>query len=183
MVIYKEDEIEQRSEKWHKLRWWKVGGTSSKALYNGKPIKSLPIFSEILGQFIEEFEPPDGFINDQMQRGVDLEPEAFEVYSEHSGINFKNVGYITHDNLRHSGASPDGLAKNRKYGFEVLETKCPSLKVHLQWVLEGVIPKDHLPQLINYFVQDNAVGRVHFVSYRPENKIVPLLGNNFCKRI
>ena len=64
------NEIEQRSQEWHELKWAKIGGTLSKGLF----VKSDTLFIDILSQRMEDFEPTDSYTSDAMERGNELEP-------------------------------------------------------------------------------------------------------------
>jgi len=113
-----------------------------------------------------------------MERGTELESEAREFYELISGNSVTEVGFCLADGF---GCSPDGLIGDDGG----LEIKCPSIAVHVSYLLGGEIPTDYIQQ-----VQGNMLvtGRVwwDFLSYYPGLK--PLLvrvprDNDFCDKL
>jgi len=103
----------------------------------------------------------DKFVNQAMQWGIDREPEAKEQYEQKTGRLIKDVGFVDHPKIEFCGASPDGLVDEG-----LIEIKCPTTATHLNWILAGVVPDDHKPQMC---LQALCTGRpwVDFVSYDP----------------
>ena len=103
----------------------------------------------------------DKFVNQAMQWGIDKEPEAKEQYELKTGRLIKDVGFVDHPKIEFCGASPDGLVDEG-----LIEIKCPTTATHLNWILAGVVPEDHKPQMC---LQALCTGRpwVDFVSYDP----------------
>ena len=103
----------------------------------------------------------DKFVNTAMQWGIDKEPEAKEQYELKTGRLIKDVGFVDHPKIEFCGASPDGLVDEG-----LIEIKCPTTATHLNWILAGVVPDDHKPQMC---LQALCTGRswVDFVSYDP----------------
>ena len=103
----------------------------------------------------------DKFVNQAMQWGIEKEPEAKEQYEQKTGRLIKDVGFIPHPKIEFCGASPDGLVDEG-----LIEIKCPTTATHLNWILSGVVPDDHKPQMC---LQALCTGRpwVDFVSYDP----------------
>lgn len=80
----------------------------------------------------------EGFMSSDMQRGVDLEPIAFEMFREKKGLSFLEVeecGFLKID--ENSGASPDGLIKTMGEVTSVLEIKCPKHLKYFKLVANG----------------------------------------------
>lgn len=76
------------------------------------------------------------------ERGLELEDEAREAYAFLSGSKVKQVGLcMTDDEL--FGASPDGLI-GEDGGLEI---KCPSLAVHLSYLIGGCVPAKYRLQV------------------------------------
>lgn len=85
----------------------------------------------------------DGFVNAAMQRGIDLEPQAFAAYESLTGNMAVRSGFLSHKSIM-AGCSLDGHIGN----FEgVLECKCPKSATHLRYLNEGVLPREYLPQV------------------------------------
>jgi hypothetical protein len=91
-------------------------------------------------------EDGDGYVNDAMQRGIDLEPAAFAAYESLTGTMASKSGFLSHTSLM-VGCSLDGHINN----FEgILEIKCPKSATHLgYWRGKCEVPADHLPQIIH----------------------------------
>lgn len=160
MVNHKE--IKQNSIEWFEIKWGKIGGTLSKGLF----IDSDTLFLDLLSQHIEEFEPSEGFENEAMQRGKDLEPFALEYISTYTGINFKTTGWLQSKRNKLLGISPDGLSECEKLATEI---KCLSRKEHTKLLIEKQLPKEKLCQIIHYFTVNPKLEKLYFISFRPES--------------
>ena len=87
--------------------------------------------------------PQEGYINADMQRGIDLEPEARMAYEAVRGVVVEEVGFVDHPKIKMSGASPDGLI-----GADgMVQIKCPKSTTHLTWMEAGVVPTEHFTQM------------------------------------
>jgi putative phage-type endonuclease len=102
-----------------------------------------------------------GFMNDDMRRGLELEPEARMAYEIHTGRIVEEVGLVLHPTMR-AGASPDGLVDDG-----LLEIKAPRTHVHIEYLLAGKPPAKYLPQMAWQCV---CTGRAwcDFVSFDPK---------------
>ncbi len=79
-----------------------------------------------------------------MQWGIDCEPAACDVYAERIGLELREVGFLPHPDEPIIGGSPDRLVGDDGG----LEVKCPfNTRIHLGYALDGVVPKEHLPQV------------------------------------
>lgn len=108
-------------------------------------------------------EPQDSaFVNADMQRGVELEPDALAAYEAHSGEFVTRTGFLAHDGLL-AGASLDGHVGD----FDgVVEVKCPRPANHLKTLRASAVPTDYVPQLTHALWITGAAW-VDFVSYCP----------------
>lgn len=87
----------------------------------------------------------DGFVSFDMQRGKDLEPEAFRAYEMESGEVALRYGFLAHRDLS-VGFSPDGIVGD----FEgLLELKCPKSATHLSYLRGGGLPAEYRPQILH----------------------------------
>ena len=77
-----------------------------------------------------------------MQRGTEMEPEARAWYEMETDADVSTVGFLTRDDGL-IGCSPDGLIGNSG----LLEIKCPSPGVHVEYLLSGKIPDKYWPQV------------------------------------
>lgn len=98
----------------------------------------IDLVSERLsGRTTENFNSPE------MQWGRDHEDDARMAYELHAGVLVERVGFILHPTVDFIGASPDGLV-----GVDGgVEIKCPKTETHVRWMLEGVVPEEHIPQI------------------------------------
>lgn len=101
------------------------------------------------------------YVTNDMKWGIEKEPEAKQAFETATGLIVTDVGFIEHPRIGMCGASPDGFVSDGN-AFEV---KCPTTSTHLTWLLAGVVPEEHKPQMI---LQRAVTGRnVWFVSYDP----------------
>jgi putative phage-type endonuclease len=83
--------------------------------------------------------PEEGYMNAAMQRGIDLESQAIDMYTR----DVKPVticGFCLHDDGY--GASPDGLVEEDG----MIEIKCPSLAVHVEYLYKKELPIEYFQQ-------------------------------------
>lgn len=169
----------QRSPEWFALRCGRVSGSQAQHLLTvvkgklesaGRRDLRMLLAQERLSGL-----PDDGptFINTDMQRGMDMEPEAL-VALEMTGVlpgAIRPVGYLTHDELQ-AGYSPDGVAGP---GFDTLvEVKCPRMSTHLAlFDAIGTVPDRYIGQLTHALWLTGA-SSIHFASYCPSFTRAPL---------
>ena len=77
-------------------------------------------------------QPIDGFISGPMERGSELEHKAVEAWEFVSDCTTERIGFVTSDDGL-VGASPDRFIVERP--AEILEVKCPTLPVHVEYLL------------------------------------------------
>ena len=161
MINYKD--IDQSAPEWLKLKWGKIGGTLSKGLF----VDSDTLFIDLLSQYIESFDDDEeGYMNDAMIRGKELEPRALEYISQYTGIQFQNSGWLQSEESKLLGVSPDGISECEEYGAEA---KCLSRKEHTAILVENKTPKEKIPQIVEYFAVNPKFKKVWFIAYRPES--------------
>jgi hypothetical protein len=108
----------------------------------------MELVTEILtGQSAEHFTSKD------MQWGTENEAfarAAYEIWLQEDGLNSVSVepcGFFVHPVMEYAGASPDALVSSQEEGEGLLEIKCPKTSTHLRWMLAGVVPPEHRPQM------------------------------------
>lgn len=134
---------EQRSEQWHELRRGRITASQFSVMMSGLGTKGFKDLisekaAEIMGAEIEE-----GYQSEDMLRGVELEDEAAEEYP----AEVEKSGFVT---LREGdelyewvGCSPD-----RWVGEDgILEVKCPKMKTHWGYIMNGVEVNDYKWQI------------------------------------
>lgn len=77
-----------------------------------------------------------------MARGNFTESEARKWHQLERDVDVQCVGFCIHENERW-GCSPDGLVGDDGG----LEIKCPAPKTQVRWLVDGVVPPEHLPQV------------------------------------
>lgn len=130
---------------------------------NGKESKArwqlkLDILSERLTGTSENH-----YVTSAMAWGTEHEDEARGVYQGATGNIVTQCGLCLHPTIEFFGASPDGLLQD---GLGLVEIKCPTSRTHLEWLLAGVVPDKHKPQML---AQLACTGRkyVDFITYDP----------------
>lgn len=132
---------EQGSNAWHELRCGRITASKFKEVVSAKSTlgyKGLinTCIGEILSQTIEE-----SYSNDNMQRGIELEPDAANSYELENEVELKEIGFLTNSNLHEEyvGVSPDRLI----YDDGLLEIKCPLMKTHIGYLRAGKLPNEY----------------------------------------
>jgi predicted phage-related endonuclease len=172
MKIY--DKIVQGTDEWKELRHGKVGGsTASKVMTKlDKPITECAVFTDLLSEWMEDFDP---FQSDSqssaMQRGNELEPLARDEYSRITGNLVTQIGWAESNEISFIGISPDGLVGDKK----AIEIKCPSATTHVKYMLDfNEFLEEYCWQIVHTFLV-LGVDTVDCISYRPENKVKPII--------
>lgn len=84
----------------------------------------------------------DDFTSDFMERGKEMEAEAIGYYRFQTDLEPRAIGFVTDDTGR-VGASPDQLVGDDG----LLEVKCPSAEVHMDYLINGGPAADYWCQL------------------------------------
>lgn len=84
----------------------------------------------------------DSYVSPEMKWGTEQEPFARAAYEIATGNFLDRPGFVLHSTLDYFGASPDGLC-----GRGGAEFKCPKTTTHIEWMLAGVVPEEHIPQM------------------------------------
>ena len=156
----------QRSPEWFAARAGRLTASNAKHitafLKNGdesaarRDLKMQLVVERLTGQ--PEIE---GYVNADMQRGIDLEPEAFAAYEAQTGTLVSRVGFLAHTELM-AGGSPDGVVGDYE---GLVEIKAPRPANHVRY-LRGELPKEHFPQL-RHLMWLTGAPWIDFVSYCP----------------
>ncbi len=145
------DEYIQGTQAWLDLRKTKITATDACIIMNESKWKTrIQLYKEKISNVHNNFCTP------AMQRGIDLEPLARELYSLKTGI-FVEPKVIVKD---WAMASLDGISECGNY---LIEIKCPGQKDH-EIALSGKIPSHYFPQLQHQmWVCD--VEKMHYFSF------------------
>lgn len=173
MTIYKD--IEQGTEEWAAIR--KGRPTASRfdeiVTASGAPSKSSNAYiRELIAEcFCPDFSAWVG--NIYTDRGQQLEPEAREAFAKATGLTVDQVGFvISADGV--CGCSPDSLVMENGVPVAGLEVKSPTPKMHVSYVLDGVLPPAYAPQVHGSMVV-TGLKQWHFWSYFPGMKPLHVL--------
>ena len=106
--------------------------------------------------------PEEGYTNAFMKRGIELEPQAREMYAR-DVAPVVQVGFCLHD--EGFGCSPDFLVNEDGMG----QIKCPSLAVHVEYLIGQKLPTDYVQQVQGELL---VTGRKYndFLSFYPNLK-------------
>lgn len=173
MKIHKE--IEQGSEKWLEVKHAKVGGSRlAKIMTNlDKPVRECAEYYSILAEHMEDFDPfHSDYQSAEMARGNEFEPLARDEYARIYGVTVEQYGWIAHDTIKISGISPDGFIQSLNKSIEI---KCPSDNTHVIYIMNPMaFLEKYCWQIVDNFLV-MSVDSVDCISYRPENKIKPMM--------
>lgn len=115
------------------------------------------------------------YVNPAMQWGIDHEAAAVEEYEARTGILTDAVGFCPHPEVEFFGATPD-----RTVGQDgLVEVKCPTTATYMSWVLAGVVPEEHKPQMLAQLACTRRQW-VDFVAYDP--RITSAASRMFIRR-
>lgn len=116
-----------------------------------------------------------GYINAEMQRGIDLEPVALAAYEARSGNLFRRTGFLALNEHR-AGCSLDGDVDD----FEgIIEVKCPKSATHVGYLKAGRLPPEYVPQITHQLWVSGAAW-ADFVSFDDR---LPSGLEYFCVRV
>lgn len=85
----------------------------------------------------------DSYQNAIMLRGIEMEDEARRLYSFVTGQTVDEVGVVYQNKDKRFSCSPDGLVGDDGG----LEIKCPTLSVHVEYLLGDKLPTTYFQQL------------------------------------
>jgi putative phage-type endonuclease len=146
-------EAEQRSPEWFQARCGRLTGSRAgdmlATIKSGEAAARRDYRMQLVCERLTGQPQDDVFVNAAMQRGIECEPLAFAAYESLTGQVVERSGFLAHDEYL-MGCSLDGHV-DRFTG--ILECKCPKSATHLKYLRAGVMPPEHLPQVIhNLFV-------------------------------
>jgi hypothetical protein len=168
MIIH---QVEQRSEEWFAIRAGKITASVASKLVTPTGKRSVQYRGEIARVIAEARglqEPELLKPTYWMERGVDMEDEARAWFEVETGLATEVVGFIESDDHL-SGFSPDCITAQ---GTIAVELKCPKPSTHIQWLMDGILPKEHLGQC-HFGMAITGARYTYFMSYCPE--IEPLI--------
>lgn len=167
-----EHKVEQGTPEWHKLR---IGRITSSRVADIMKADNLKVVDALIYERScpddALWDTQDGYVSDAMQWGTDHEDDAVQAYIAQTGIEMEAVGFCTHKVFDYLGMSPDRLTPDRTGAVEV---KCPNTKTHIRTIRMGGLPNKHKYQVLQYFLINEDMQWLDFVSYDPRFAPRPL---------
>lgn len=125
--------IQQKTPEWFALRVkHPLTASEAQAIANqGKGLETL-VWEKMTERF--SIADKERYSNKDLERGVELEPLAREMYELETGNKIEEVGFVINEKVSNvGGASPDGIivAQNG-----LLEIKCFDDKKHFQMIMD-----------------------------------------------
>ena len=142
-MIIKEDII-QGSPEWFSEHAGKPGVSSVNKIITttGKASKQADEYAlQLAGEYLLGT-MEQGYISYAMQQGLDREDEARQLYSMLYDVEIKQVGMVYKDERQDRLCSPDGMMNGTG-----LEIKCPMLKTHVKYLMDGKLPTEYFCQV------------------------------------
>lgn len=127
-------DLEQGSALWLALRKTKITATDAPVIMGENRWKSA---NQLLKEKLSAEE--NTFCNERMQRGIDLEPFARDLFCMQKGIELQPAVFVKNWAM----ASLDGISDCGKF---IVEIKCPSKTYH-EMAVKGKIPNHYYAQL------------------------------------
>ena len=118
--------------------------------------------AELVAESIEGL--TEDFKSPEMLRGNQLENQARMAYEFETGNDVIQVGGVYRNADKDMMISPDGLIPNLRKGLEI---KCPKMKTHIKYIIEGVVPSEYIIQ-VQASLWVTGYDTWDFVSYCPE---------------
>lgn len=159
-------DCEQGTEEWLVARLGipTATGVSNIVTPTGKKSSSWTAYlAELIAENIEGL-GDDSFKSGDMQRGNQLEPKARMAYEFETGNDVIQVGGVYRNADKDMMISPDGLIPEKRKGLEI---KCPKMKTHIKYLLEGGVPSEYVIQ-VQVALWVTGYETWDFVSYCPE---------------
>ena len=155
MKIYN---FEQRTDEWYAIRRGKMSASNAETIIaNGKGLETY--IYNLMAEYYSSAEK-ENYINADMQRGIDLEPEARLEFEFYTDLDVQEVGFIEHNEF--IGVSPDGLIGDDG----LIEIKCPNDSIYFKLLLSNNIKPEYIAQMqMQMYVTDRQY--CYFVSYNP----------------
>lgn len=142
-------EILQRSEDWYLARLGKL--TSSRIadatakVKTGEAAARMNYRAQLVAERLTGIsQSVDLSRNKSIQWGIDTEIKAKDNYQFITDIEVLNVGFVEHQTILMSGASPDGMIDHDG----LIEIKCPNTATHIGYLQSQEIPGNYKKQML-----------------------------------
>ena len=179
-------ELEQGTLEWHQERAGRVTGTTLQSGLGAKYSSAKKVWTlgdkkvqttlmyELIAERMTEVQIVE-LNTAAVERGRELEPFAIKAAGKKRDIEFLTCGMLISGFTQEFGFSPDAVYKN-KDGIIVggLETKCPSSKKHIEYLICNQVPTEYYWQVLSPFICSDDVLWWDFASYDDRNYECPL---------
>ena len=138
-------DVEQLSEEWFAARCGIPTASNFDKIVTSKgapSTQSKQYMYKLAGETIIGIKE-ESYQNAAMQRGIEIEPEARGLYELMNDVEVDLVGLCYPDEHRDFSCSPDGLV-GEEGGLEI---KCPLIHTHVEYLLNGKLPKKYVQQV------------------------------------
>jgi hypothetical protein len=155
---------------------WEFEGSKLVCVAEGKKTKASKskqktLSLEIVSDLQSEVEIDD-YCSETMERGNDLEPLSVKAASNKHKIEFIECGMLQSDTLERFKFSPDAIALDKNNvvvgGYE---TKSKAGSKHIEYMINGTVPHEHLLQCLCPMIMDDCVKWWIFGHYDDRNHI------------
>lgn len=164
-------DCEQGSEQWFAARRGIPTATGIANIVTPTGKKSSGYLGYLAQLLAEQFGgEQEGYKSSAMARGNALEPQARAAYEFLTDNTVRQVGGVYLNDCKELMISPDGLIPELKKGLEI---KCPEMKTHIRYLLEGGVPNEYIIQ-VQSALWVTGYQSWDFVSYCPEYRPQPL---------
>lgn len=154
-------QLDQRTPEWHAWRAGVIGGSDAAAVMG---VSKWTTIHKLWEQKTGRRGPtPD---NPAMARGREMEDEALQAWSYHTGEIASPV-CVEHEEISFVGASLDGMTFD---GSLIVEIKCPGEKAHQETAETRKVPVYYWPQVQHQLACLPEAEMLHYWSYRPGHR-------------
>jgi hypothetical protein len=167
--MYKINYDEQGSDAWFRSRLGKITASNFSKVITATGKASAQVDALIDRAVAERLtgQAGDFYTNSAMERGKELESEAFASIVSRYDLNFDQCGSV--DAIDEAGeslgysCSPDGINEADRMGLEI---KCPLQHTHISYLRKGELPSDYVAQVQGAMLV-TGFERWAFCSYHP----------------
>lgn len=139
--------VDQRSPEWLEMRKGvltscRIAAACSFNKSGKESEKRAKLKIELLQELITG-RAVEHYVSPAMEHGMEFEIAARGEYQFRKEVEVEAVGFVWHPTLERCGASPDGMVGSNRF----VEFKAPNTNTHLQYLADGVVPSDYIPQM------------------------------------
>lgn len=157
---------EQGTDEWFYARLGKPSASifSTICTTKGKPTTGATRES-LINKYVAEIISGDkqqSYSNAAIERGIELESSAADMFAFMNDVDLDQVGFIL-DDTETFGCSPDRIIHGEEIGLEI---KCPLPHTHVKYLIESKLPAEYVLQVQGSMLV-TGFKRWYFMSYCP----------------